>query len=584
MNELKIYLQKAMLYQFWILSGLVLLMTGIVFYLTNASLSDLITTRTSAIEGQLGKLKTIQGTVDTHPNSFSHSQMTSVINGLEVDVQKAWKFQYDRQKDLLVWPREAFSKDSSLQIIDGWRPFEKFADEAAKDERITITDRAVYRGYIGPVFKNISRIIGTEWKAKLGVATSGGYPGGGGASTGAGSFSPPTSSTTSGSDPYSNDLVRWSETSQQTLLNEIIPWYNDTSDSNPPTVGQIYYTQEDIWLLTGLLNIIRETNKEANENFQAIVKEIEFIRMGYHASRDAGKLFAGDAISGGLTGPPGNYGGGGSGMMGSAPPSNYSQGGRGDVASQLTSQRKAAFDPADGRYVSPQFAPIKGKDLRAAVKSVQASNAMSAVAKRVPVRMRLKVDLARLNELIAACGSGRMMLEVVQVRLNTDPAEAITAGGGGGAAGGSGSGGSRPSFGNSSGGTGNSSMMSEGSGYPGSGGSAAAAASAAEKLTETPVEIFGLIYLYNPPNIGTLGSNKVTAKPLDLSGTPPPSDEPKPAAPPEASTTPASNGAAGGPATNPTTTGSLPPTDPPPNTPPTTTRPPTSTPPQEGGD
>lgn len=55
---------------------------------------------------------------------------------------------------------------------------------------------------------------------------------------------------------------------------------------------------------------------------------------------------------------------------------------------------------------------------------------------------------------------------------------------------------------------------SGGDGYGGGGGLAGSMA-AIKPMTEITVEIFGLIYLYNPVNIGNLGSDKVTDAPLD---------------------------------------------------------------------
>ena len=56
-----------------------------------------------------------------------------------------------------------------------------------------------------------------------------------------------------------------------------MPWYARTA---PPTIHEIYYTQEDIWILRGLMDILANTNSEAKENFQAVVREIEWIRWG----------------------------------------------------------------------------------------------------------------------------------------------------------------------------------------------------------------------------------------------------------------------------------------------------------------
>ena len=96
-----------------------------------------------------------------------------------------------------------------------------------------------------------------------------------------------------------------------------------------------------------------------------------------------------------------------------------------------------SIDPAEGRYVDRDYKPIPAQTLRTAIVS-DAQNEQEAyllVAKRIPIRMGLTVDQRRLNRLIAACGTSKLMVEVRQVRFNRQSG----AGSGGGGMGGSGS-------------------------------------------------------------------------------------------------------------------------------------------------
>ena len=126
--------------------------------------------------------------------------------------------------------------------------------------------------------------------------------------------------------------------------------------------------------------------------------------------------------------------------------------------------------------------------------------------------MRLKVDPSRLSRLISACGSAELRLEVYQVRWNTDPAPAVGMGGGG-MSGYDGGGGSKGAMGagmgmpgGDSGGDGYGSGGSSGYGSGGYGAGVGAVSAAQDELAEISVEIFGLIYLYNPVNIHSLGT------------------------------------------------------------------------------
>ena len=531
MDFIKKQWNNVVLYQFWILSGLVLLVSVIVFYMTSSSLSAVVAERTSKLISTFEQVSTVSSAVPSHPNSFSHVVMDKAAAELEKDIKKAWEKQYTYQIPLMVWPRDAFSDADTHKIFSKLRPVEKYIDFPlpprlpAPYDKITLNDRQVYKQYIGPEFASVSRKMGTEWKAQLTVAAS--------AEAAANNAANPTP-----------DIVRWSKESQQTLLGQIVPWY---SRGQAPSVLDIYYTQEDMWLLAGIMDIIKKANGDARENFQTVVREVEFIRMGQFASRNAGVLAvpassAGGFGMGGMSGGEGGMSGGemggmgsggmGSGGMGSGGMgSGNEMGGGSGEASSGVSDPSLAIDPADNRYISfaaeSEFQPRKGAELRESIRTVSAANAVDAVAKRVAIRMRLKIDPSGLSRLITACGNADLLLEVYQVRVATDAApETGSVGGGGmggmgGYGGMSGSGGGRPGMGGGmgmgggAGGDGYGEGSSSGGEY-GGGGYGVAPATLEDASSEISVEIFGLIYLYNPDNIVSLGTD-LAAEKIDAS-------------------------------------------------------------------
>lgn len=520
MDDLKRYLKEAAKHSFWIISGLALILSAVAFYLVKTGMDQAISQRISALNSSFTKINDISSKASTHPNESSHKEMEKRLEGLVDDVDQAWKFQYERQKEFLTWPQSAFQYPQTREIFDGLRPFEKMVPFPPPEkwpeplDKITVRDRDVYKGYIEPEFPALAKQIGSTWKFVLdakALAGGGGFepPGGGG------SFAPPGFGggfTTGGAGAKAadtnRDLVRWPESAQKDLITDALPWF---AKPTPPSIHEIYYTQEDIWLLRGLMDIIANTNSEAKENFQAVVREIEFIRWGARASRDAGTLSGGDAPAGGMMGgmmgmpgmgggPPGGYAGGAG--AGGGPPAGY--GGMGGGKGGLMpggGGGPARRDPADGRYVDNSFKPLTGSQLRTAMNLQNANDAVIAVAKRIPVRMRLKVDESQIGRLITECGNGKMMLEVLQVRYNTDAAAAPgAAAAGGGMPGGAGFPGGAASLG-TGGGAGASFKeddsgegSGEGSGAPGMPGAATV-----DTTGEIAIEIYGLVYLYNPP-------------------------------------------------------------------------------------
>jgi hypothetical protein len=531
MEDLKKYLGVLAKHSFWIVTAIVLILSTVFFYLTKTSLDESITSRISALNASYNKINDVKGKVTTHPNDYSHKEMDQRLTRLKEDVDRAWEFQYDRQKELLTWPTEAFFEPRTHEIFDSLRPFEKKVPFPIPDkppaplDSITENDRNVYRNYIAPEFPSLARRIGSTWKYTLDPKTMAPTQGGFGPPPGAGGFGPPGyGAATTTQD--SRDLVRWSEDSQKALASAVLPWFSRPS---PPTIHEIYYAQEDIWILRGLMDIIATTNAGAQENFQAIVKEIEWIRTGSKTSRDVGNLWqagsqgqsGGSPYGGG--GPPAGYSGGGSGGM----PAGYGGAGgpMGKGGDAMAAARTVVkVDPADGRYVDTNFKPLTGAQLRSAMNLVNATDAVNAVAKRVPVRMRLKVD-DRFGRLITECGNGKMMLEVLQVRYNTEDASGPGGSGGGSA--------SRPAFG-SGGGTGG--LMNTGeSPAPGAGGQASV-----EPSGEVSIEIYGLIYLYNPPaNLSGTNAAVTVPAPTAAPAPPPPTTAAAPAASTPAGNTPA---------------------------------------------
>ena len=546
MDDLKRYLREIAKYSFWIVSGLVLLLTSVIFYLTSTSMYSDINQRISTINGVFSKINEVGGKTATHPNELSHNQMENRLQGLVSDVDQAWQFQYERQKEFLTWPQNAFQFPKVHEIFDSLRPFEKSVafplpePPPAPLDQITVRDRKVYKDYIEPEFPALAKRIGSSWKFVLDQkALAQGM--GGFEPPGAGNFAPGGFGAGGAAKPDdTRDLVRWSETSQKELISTAMPWY---ARSTPPTIHEIYYTQEDIWILRGLMDILANTNSEAKENFQAVVREIEWIRWGAKASRDAGALSgSGAGAAGGMGGmmggmmgggPPGDYAGGG----GGGPPAGYGMGGGGRGGSMVPAGTNRAKDPAEGRYVDTSFKPLTGTQLRGAMNLQNATDAVIAVAKRIPVRMRLKIDESQLGRLITECGNGKMMLEVLQVRYNT---EAASNGGAAGGFGGGGEEGNMPGLGAAGAGGSGAELRSDGEepesgegggAMPGMGSLGGGAANRSSN-GEVPVEIFGLIYLFNPP--ANLSGTKTTEDPAATTPVANPAGTVNPAADPNA--------------------------------------------------
>jgi len=578
MDQLKKLFAKAIQHRFWIMIGVAIVTSSVAWYMMQSNLQKLYTDQESLIKSKYSALEQVKSALPTHPNQSSKSEMDRMIGSLSQDVQKAWEEQFQRQSNYMKWPD--IGLDRLINKLKEYYPVELHPKLSYPDQPKDIVegDKTAFSKFFDEQMPKLAEIIGVTWVGTSSAGPGAGSPGPGGFGMGGrdgpglGADGDDFGMDLSGDSGFGmggigglggtaarrkapRDVVIWPKASQDELLNSIRLWQGDK-----PDVYQMIYTQENVWILEGLFNIIAKTNivpqtqKPATANIQAAVKQIEFIRIGAGALGEAGDvLFAsgqagmgmgmgmggfgfgsgsdsddgsamsGDDSGGGTVGADygddGGLGTGGMSMDSGFGPTGMSR----DGMDGPGGMQGRSIDPAHRRYVDASFQPISGEDLRTKIKSESPEDAYFAVAKRVPVRMRLRLDMRRFQEFLANCGNEGLMLEVRQVRIgNTTPAGSAAGGAGGGLAG-SAPGRGMGSFGmgspDDSGGDGGMGMgdfgdsgrdggMGMGMGSMGSGGLGSMRASR-RGTHEMKVEVYGTVYLFYPVNIARLGLNKV---------------------------------------------------------------------------
>jgi hypothetical protein len=229
------------------------------------------------------------------------------------------------------------------------------------------------------------------------------------------------------------------------------------------------------------------------------------------------------------------------------PPSGMMEGGMmGDGMTGTMSP--LAVDPANFRYVDNEYKPLPATRVREAMQTGSPEDAFLVVAKRMPIRMRLVVDQRKIHRLLAQFGNSALPVEIRQVRVN--PPRGATGGYGGygegmggygegmggygegmGYGGGMGQMMGAGAYGEYSGGMdaesgGYGAMPGYGAGQYGMGGmgygdegygsTAAANVTGRREVSSTtkydvPVEVYGIIYIYNPVDGNKLGIEQVQA-------------------------------------------------------------------------
>ncbi|MEO1617188.1 MAG: hypothetical protein AAFV88_15160 [Planctomycetota bacterium] len=528
MDQVKQYLGVAVKHGFWIGSVLILLGGVAVWFMSTSELSKQTEQQISTIKNDATKISTTRAELPNQPNDLSHALMNGLIEDRTDEVLEAWQTVFDAQTKILTWPEILqddfvkefkFVKDEETGEFDESKlklPFEKY-EQFDQEDGDSISPRVLrrYEKYIGRTLPALAEIAGAKWTAKFDNPTGGmmgGMMGGmGGDMMGMGmgmgnmGRGGDVDELTGESD---EPVVAWSSGSQDALLKDLFPWRGRV---DYPSELEVYYSQENIWILRQLLQIVSAVNGDAKQRFEANIREIKAISMGESVKFDQGNISEpGSRAAGGF----GGMGGMGDMGMGMGGMDDYGgdmggMGGFDDGFGGSTDADEASPDPGDNRYVNTAFEPIDASTLRSAFVSNDPNQVAIAVAKRLPVMLRLQMDQRSIPRLLAACGNAPLMVDVHQIRIMPKGGSSNMGMGMGGDMGMGMGGDMGMGMGGDMGmGMGGDMGMGMGGGGMGMGGGGVSGP-ADDFPLDMEIEIYGLIYFYNPPSEESLGLDKV---------------------------------------------------------------------------
>ena len=516
MDQVKEYLAVAMKHGFWIGSGIILIGALAIWFLSTSSLTTETDEQIRRIEADLSSVSQVEMDLPTQPNDISHQLMNEMIDVRKDEVLDAWQTVFDAQRKLLTWPEILkdefidefkFVKDPETGIVDRNTlklPFEKYELFPPTDDVDPVNPALLrrYEQYIGQVLPSYAEIAGSEWTAdfeKRGAMGGGGYEdmmGGMEEEYGMMDGGLSRRANVSITGAIEEPVVKWSTSSQEAVLKDLFPW---RGVKEYPLELDVYYSQENLWILKQLLQIVAAVNGDAKQAFEAEIREIKKLAIGRSVKFNQGNISdPGSRVQAGF--------GGLGGMdydemeMDGMDEDMYSM--DGDMGGGYSAVDEVGEDPGDGRYVNTALEPIDAATLRTAFSSEDPNQVAIAVAKRLPVMLHLQMDQRSVAKLLAACGSAPLMVDVHQVRIMPK--------------GGSMSGGGMGGYDDMMGGGMDEEMMmggGMGSGYDEMGGGmggAGAGGPPEDFPLDMEVEIYGLIYFFNPPSEESLGIEKVT--------------------------------------------------------------------------
>lgn len=481
---------------FWVACGVITAMILLAWFLATGNLRTDIADRVTKIEGGFGSANRIMQTPN-HPNPASHKVVEDEIGAKRDEVAAAWRLQFDRQQSVFVWPEEL--PDDLKQEAQALFPIEAKVGTAT-DKEIDRLKRDVYRTFIQRHLPKLADIVRAEW-------------------------TPGAADAKDKDKDRSKYIVDWMTPDQKKLAQERFGW------GDVPSTVDMLYAQEDLWVTRQILEIIRQTNGDVEARYKAPIKTIKSISLG----KEVGKIEeAGGIALGGMA----KVSSGDSGMQaGAAGKGEFSvekaqdmlggmlkQMGVGDSKGGSGGGSTKAADPWDNRYVDESFAGVEANKVRNALRSKTATDAQLVVAKRLPVRLELLIDQRKINRFIALCGNAQLPLEIRQVRINRSGGfdssgiggEGGPSSGGPGGMGGGGGGGidmSAMAESLAAGGPGGGGGAGGAAGGLGKAGKGAKAAKAVKALPkdqspfDVPIEVLGIVYIYNPVDMEKLGNS-----------------------------------------------------------------------------
>ena len=457
--------------KFWLANGLLLLLMAGIWYLVTGNLHKERDDNESKIKREFTTVQSIKQkkpddvtdpSVRLHPNRITKDGMQAELKETVDSIIAAWKLRVDAQKKLLVFP-EVIGTETFSEIFAQYNPAETFPVEYANDRTIYGL-LSLYRLKIKEHMINICGKDGvrTNWRwdpanypqDENDLANGLGLGKGRGSSSFAGGDGDEGLSFEVDNEDASRFAVLWSDVNQK-LWYDKLTQFQDRDDhnkeSNDPTPLQAYMLQQDLWVLEAMFNVIQELNGDSTATDTSAIKQIDHIGIGREGNVQLGMLHALDsrfgpdvvAGDGSETGEePQSFGFGSRDGGGSEYEllfteeeivENPDEMGRGGLDEPDESDLR--FPPFHEMYVDTNFEPISSEEVLKVVKGEELpeTNLELLIAKRLPVRIALKMDERKIPDFMAASINSPFSFEIQQVRINrhTPGGELINLGGGG---------------------------------------------------------------------------------------------------------------------------------------------------------
>lgn len=506
MDKVKEILAQLKKHYFWVLIGVVLVASVVVWFLATGDLRSRFTARQEAIKKRFDELQSIVGN-SQHPNDKTIAYVRGLLGSsdlpetLKGKVFGAWELLYREQKEKNQLPST---------LGEGFKS--EFESLGPNKKDLPAEFLELYQSFIDRHLPTLREMV--RWRHPKDESGATGVRPGGETATAKppAPFGRPLGEAGGNVDAVEMvGVVDWDSTSWERILAHF-NW------SVRPTTQQVVLAQEDLWVYEALLRVIARTNEGATDQHQAAVKRIANLNIG----TDAAAAFLSAATGGGV-------------VEGAGSPSTVAMPG-GDVSGPVatpgglvatpSSSASGATDPTtlEAALLNYRYVDDKGVPLAADAAPPYAE------FKMMPIQMELVVDQRKISRLLIECANSSMPIQILSVRTRPGEGKPLNlaaasseASGTTGALGGEGA---ISPLGHGGGFGGFSTGLRHGGEGGGSSGTSGTSGDVADPTAywDIPIELKGIIYIYNPPDkskLGTGSAGRETEPATDKPETPP---------------------------------------------------------------
>ena len=405
-DDIRGYLKQFQKYHFWLLALLMPLILVPLAFTADAQLLREIDTRSSAVKAKVESINSVPRKTAEGLEKFGHpqpewaEQISQSNDALRKTILSQWKYLWDQQKPIRVWPVEL--RSDFLRAVIRLKP----------DEDLSTRFRDRYLNTIHRIVKKIpERIDATE--SMDSSASDGGF--------GRGDFG-----MSDGSDDDSVDrTVLWDSMDQSELYQSFF-W------TTTPSTKQILLAQEELWAYAILCDVVVKANNQSSGYHDATIPYISRLAVGYRAAeedpggRKGGRI---KTVSSGLD----DYMDMGmdmgmDGEMGGRPLNpRFESSGQGDMGMEYDESSGMPIDSDSGgndeALLNWIYVDSEGKPLDSATVNESPD---TKFVHYIPFCLKGRVDQRKLDLLLRSFATMPVPIDVRQVRINPDAMDSMS--------------------------------------------------------------------------------------------------------------------------------------------------------------